>query len=149
MKGSNNMEENKNVDTTKTETEKTEKGEESKENLLEAKLKELEDRFATKEKELKEKELKLKAQEKLTEKGLDKDFVKYLNFDEENLESMIDDIANVVSKQIKTVTDSTYKPANYNVKKTNISKEDFKKMNYNEKVKLYNENKELYRKLSE
>lgn len=109
---------------------------------LEKRLKAIEDR----EKELNRKEKYNNLTSTLTNKGLNGELAKYLNIDGieegETLETYIDGLVEVIGK-----TKNTFKPVNHN-KSTNITKEDFKKMGYMDRMKLYKENNELYNLLS-
>lgn len=104
-------------------------------------LKALEER----EKALQQKELTLNLQAKLKNKGLNEQLANYLNLQGvEDLETYIDDVAKVVQSQVV----ETYKPKGHEGKSNKITKNDFKKMNYVERMNLYNTNKELYDALS-
>ncbi|WP_058230308.1 hypothetical protein [Clostridium butyricum] len=79
----------------------------------------------------------------LEEKGLS-GIAQYLKIsDDTDLETYINEIAETVSKQQKT-----FIPQQANNIKSEITKEQFSKMNYMERQKLYLENKELYDILS-
>jgi hypothetical protein len=107
---------------------------------LEERLKALE----TKEQELNKRERLDKVSNTLKEKGLNTELSKYLNVtDDVDLETYINDIAKVIREQ------ATYVPNKGNSKANgNITKADFKNMNYLERTNLYNTNKELYDILS-
>lgn len=107
---------------------------------LEERLKALE----TKEQELNKRERLDKVSNTLKEKGLNSELSKYLNVtDDVDLETYINDIAKVIREQ------ATYVPNKGNSKANgNITKADFKNMNYTERTNLYNTNKELYDILS-
>ena len=80
----------------------------------------------------------------LEEKGLSR-MAKYLNLDGvEDIETYINDMANELGSEQKSFIPQ---PQNDSAK-GNITKEDFKKMNYSERAELYNNNKELYDTLS-
>lgn len=81
----------------------------------------------------------------LEEKGLS-GIAQYLKIDDDtDLESYINEIAETVSKQQKTFIPNKQ----HNNVKSELTKEDFKKMNLAERTELYNNNKELYNILSE
>ncbi|EPY6472011.1 hypothetical protein ACWO4B_002682 [Clostridium sporogenes] len=110
---------------------------------MEARIKALED----KEKEVQAKERQLKIAETLEKNGLPKQLSKYLNIVGANdVESCITEIKETLNKQL---LNSSFKPQNHNSNKEKISKEDFNKMSYMERQKLYETNKELYNKLSQ
>lgn len=110
------------------------------EKALETRLKALED----KEKELNNRERLSKVTETLSSKGLNGRLAKYLNIGEDaDLETYIGEIVDVIGKQA-----NTYKAKGHKGTGTEITKEQFNKMNYNERAKLYNKNKELYDALS-
>ena len=80
----------------------------------------------------------------LEQKGLSK-MAKYLNLDGvEDIETYINDMANELGSEQKYFIPN----AQNDSAKGNITKEDFKKMNYSERANLYNNNKELYDTLS-
>lgn len=112
------------------------------EKALSDRLKAIEDR----EKELAKKELQTNASNLLKNKGLNTELSKYINLDGvEDLETYIGEIAQVVGNQAKQ--GKKFIPSPHQGSK-GITKEDFKKMNYNEKVALYNADRELYESLS-
>ena len=84
---------------------------------------------------------------KLKEQGLNTDLAKYIKTDDD-----IDFFKNLINDSVKTqiqqkLGKSSYKvPANNDSLNT-ITKEQFNKMGYKERLKLYNEDKELYTKL--
>lgn len=107
---------------------------------LEERMKALE----TKEQELNKRERLDKVSNTLKEKGLNTELAKYINIaDDVDLETYINDIAKVIGEQ------ATYVPNKGNSKANgNITKAEFKNMNYLERTNLYNTNKELYDILS-
>lgn len=110
------------------------------EKALEQRLKALED----KEKELNNRERLSKLSDTLNSKGLNGGLAKYLNVSEDaDLETYIGEIVDVIGKQA-----NTYKAKGHKGTGTEITKEQFEKMNYTERAKLYNENIELYNALS-
>lgn len=107
---------------------------------LEKRLKVVEDR----EKEAAKTERYNNLTSGLTDKGLSNELAKYLNIEGvEDLEAYIGEVANVIGKQLKS-----FKPSNTSHIPTNVTKEQFNKMGYMERIKIYNENKELYSLLS-
>lgn len=99
-----------------------------------------------KEKEIQAKERLFKVAETLENNGLNKQLAKYLNVQGiEDLESYITEIKETLNKQL---LDNSFKPQNHSNAKEIVSKEEFNKMSYMERQKLYRENKELYKKLS-
>ena len=85
---------------------------------------------------------------KLKGQGLDTSLAKYINSDED-ITFFKDLISNSVQAGIKEkLGNSNYKPAASARDVNAITKEQFNKMNYTEKLKLYNTNKELYDELN-
>lgn len=81
----------------------------------------------------------------LQEKGLDSKLSKYLNVEGvEDLETYLGELVEIVGKPVA----NTYKPKNHTTSNSNITKADFKKMNYQQRTDLYNSNPELYSLLS-
>lgn len=108
---------------------------------FEKRLKDLE----TKEKELIRKEILTNAKGILTDKGLDVQLADFIKFEGvEDLETYINNIADVVSKQAK----NSYVPKGHEKANGNITKEQFLKMSYTERCNLYETNKVLYDILS-
>lgn len=108
---------------------------------LEKRLKVLED----KEKEVQLKEKELSISNKLNEKGLPKELSKYLNLGLEDVETSIEDLSKLFNS---SNINNSFIPNNHKSNQATITKEDFKKMGYTEKMKLYKENKTLYDLLS-
>lgn len=109
--------------------------EDTKENDLNAREKALEE----KEKALKEKEIEWK----LKEQGLSKELAKYINFaDVEDVDKYITEVKKVVQAQ------QSYIPKEHKSANTSVTKEQFKNMNYAERVNLYNTNPTLYKALT-
>lgn len=80
----------------------------------------------------------------LESNGLNSELAKYLNVGEGvDLESYIQELTNVIGKQ----ETQTFKPSSH-ANNGGISKEQFAKMNYSERMNLYNTNKSLYDILS-
>ena len=85
---------------------------------------------------------------KLKGQGLDTSLAKYINSDED-IAFFKELISNSVQAGIKEkLGNSNYKPAASSGDVNSITKEQFNKMNYTEKLKLYNTNKELYDELN-
>ena len=110
------------------------------EKALEAKMKELQD----KEAELSKKEREYKLQETLTANNLPKDLAKYINGDD--IDTIGKEIGAILNQHL---LNNGFKPNNHKSTDTTITKDKFKKMNYSEREKLFNDNPELYKKLSE
>lgn len=110
---------------------------------MEARIKALED----KEKEVQQKEKLLNITNKLQEQGLPSELAKYMQ-GAENVETELNSLKDIFSNYTQNALNNTYKPKQHKSKDTTISKEDFAKMNYIQRQKLYTENKELYLKLS-
>ena len=111
------------------------------------KIKELEEKMAKYEAE-KAEALRLETnRNKLKESGMNTDLAKYIKTDDD-----IDFFKNLINNSVKTqiqqkLGESSYKiPANNNNSNT-ITKEQFNKMGYKERLNLYNNDKELYEKL--
>ena len=85
---------------------------------------------------------------KLKGQGLDTSLAKYINSDED-ITFFKELIGNSVQAGIKEkLGNSNYKPPVSTGDVNSITKEQFNKMNYTEKLKLYNTNKELYDELN-
>ena len=85
---------------------------------------------------------------KLKEQGLNTDLAKYINSDDD-ISFFKELISNSVQAGIKEkLGNSNYKPPVSTGDVNSITKEQFNKMNYTEKLKLYNTNKELYDELN-
>ena len=106
----------------------------------ESKLKELEDNQA----ELTKREKEYKLQETLQQNNLPKDLAKYINGDD--VETIGKEIGAIFNQHL---LNNGFKPNNHKSTDTTITKDKFKKMNYQEREKLFNESPELYKKLSE
>ena len=109
------------------------------EKTLETKLKELED----KEKAIADKEKAITVKEKLTEKGLPVELAKFISVGED-VDTAITEFGTTLSSML---LNGSYKPSNHK-NNDGISKDDFKKMGYVERNKLFETNPELYKKLS-
>ena len=84
---------------------------------------------------------------KLKEVGLNTDLARFIKED-----SDIDFFKNLINDSVKTevkqkLGHSSYKPPVVDNNLNTITKEQFNKMGYKERLKLYNEDKELYEKL--
>ena len=84
---------------------------------------------------------------KLKEVGLNTDLARFIKED-----SDIDFFKNLINNSVKTeiqqkLGKSSYKPPVVDNNLNTITKEQFNKMGYKERLKLYNEDKELYEKL--
>ena len=85
---------------------------------------------------------------KLKNNGLDTGLAKYIKSDDD-ITFFKELIGNSVQAGIKEkLGNSNYKPPANNGNIDTITKEQFNKMTYNEKLKLYNTNKELYDELN-
>lgn len=103
------------------------------EKTLDERTKSLDER----EKAIAEREKSLDLTKKLSEKGLPADLAKYLNVDDDEALTSISNL----------LLANGYVPKAH-PKNNGITKEQFKKMNYMQKAKLFAENPELYKKLS-
>lgn len=98
-----------------------------------------------KEKEIAKKEMLTNAKGILINKGLDTQLADFIKFEGvEDLETYINNIAEVVGKQTK----NSYIPKGHEKANGNITKEQFSKMTLMERQNLYNTNKKLYDILS-
>ena len=84
---------------------------------------------------------------KLKNNGLNTDLAKYIKTDDD-----IDFFKNLINDSVKTqiqqkLGKSSYKPPVVDNNLNTITKEQFNKMGYKERLNLYNTNKELYEKL--
>lgn len=107
---------------------------------LEARLKALED----KEKEVSRKEKTLDIAKKLDEQGLPSTLSKYL-VGAEDVETEIGNLKQVFNSNL---IDSSFKPKAHNGGGDAITKEQFLKMNYADRVNLFKTNEDLYKRLS-
>ncbi|AKA71227.1 capsid assembly scaffolding protein Gp46 family protein [Clostridium scatologenes] len=107
---------------------------------LEERLKALED----KEKEVQAKEKLLNITNKLSEQGLPSQLAKYL-MQGEDVETEIASLKEIFTNN---VIDNSYKPQNHKSSKDVITKEQFNKMSYMDRMNLFKSNKDLYQKLS-
>ena len=109
-------------------------------------MKELQDKIKAMEAEKEENERMQQNAIKLKEKGLDEGLAKYIKADGDIdfFEKLINSI--VDSKVKEKLGNSAYKPP-VSQSTGSLTKEEFDKMTYNEKLKLFRENKDLYDKL--
>lgn len=107
---------------------------------IETKMKELQDKQA----ELTKKEREYKLQETLTANNLPKDLAKYING--EDIETVSKEIGSILNQHL---LNNGFKPSQHKPTDTTITKDKFEKMNYLERQKIYDDNPELYKKLSE
>ena len=111
------------------------------------KIKELEEKMAKYEAE-KAEALRLETnRSKLKENGLNTDLARFIKEDDD-----IDFFKNLINNSVKTeiqqkLGKSSYKPPVVDNNLNTITKEQFNKMGYKERLNLYNTNKELYEKL--
>ena len=111
------------------------------------KIKELEEKMAKYEAE-KAEALRLETnRNKLKESGLNTDLARFIKEDDD-----IDFFKNLINDSVKTqiqqkLGKSSYKPPVVDNNLNTITKEQFNKMGYKERLSLYNTNKELYEKL--
>ena len=97
-------------------------------------------------------ELQDTARDMLKEKNIDTDLLAFLDYtDADTCKASIDKLSKVWDKAIEKAIDNRIKtktvPKMANNNNT-ITKEQFNKMNYQQKLELYNNNKDLYDKLS-
>ena len=111
------------------------------------KIKELEEKMAKYEAE-KAESLRLETnRSKLKDNGLSTDLARFIKED-----SDIDFFKNLINDSVKAevknkLGNSSYRPPVVDNNLSTITKEQFNKMGYKERLKLYNEDKELYTKL--
>lgn len=105
---------------------------------LETKLKDVED----KQKEIESKERRLTLQDTLSNKGIDKSFVDYLK-DDIDIEKFEGAINAFVSDKTKSLG---YVPTGHQ-NNEGVSKESWKAMSYSEKMKVYEQNPTLAKRL--
>lgn len=98
-------------------------------------------------------ELQDTARDMLKEKNIDTDLLAFLDYtDAETCKASIDKLSKVWDKAIEKAIDNRIKtktvPKMANNNNNGITKEQFNKMGYKQKLELYNKNKDLYDKLS-
>jgi hypothetical protein len=106
----------------------------------------LEERIATleaKEQELANKERAMTIADKLKEKGLPSELAQYLNVGED-VDASIERVGAAIGNYF---LDGTNKPTNHTTNR-GLTKQDFKRMSYAERAKLYAENPQLYQALN-
>lgn len=96
-----------------------------------------------KESELAAKEKAMAISEKLKEKNLPSELSKFLNVEDDKLDSAVDEVAKMLGGYF---LDNTNKPSNHNTNR-GLTKTEFKKMDYGQRAKLYSENPQLYNAL--
>ena len=111
------------------------------------KIKELEEKMSKYEAEKAEALMLETNRNKLKESGLNTDLAKYIKTD-----SDIDFFKNLINDSVKAevknkLGNSSYRPPVVDNHSSTITKEQFNRMGYKERLNLYNENKELYEKL--
>lgn len=110
------------------------------EKAFQERIKALEER----EKAIAQKEFETELQGKLKDKSLNEQLSKYLNVQGvEDLETYIEEVAKVIGSQMQE-----YKPKGHEGNSTKITKEQFSKMNYIERMNLFENNRQLYDALS-
>lgn len=110
---------------------------------LEKRLKILEN----KEKEISKKEKVINIVNQLKEQGLPKEFAKYLSDVED--EKLGDEIGNLQKILTENKIAGSFKPDGHKSTDISITKEQFNNMGYMERLNLFNNNKDLYEKLSQ
>lgn len=109
------------------------------EKALDERIKALEER----ERAIAQKEFETELQGKLKDKGLNEQLSKYLNVEGvEDLETYLEEVAKVVSNQVEG-----YKPRGHESNQ-GVTKEQFSKMSYVERMNLFETNRQLYDTLS-
>lgn len=109
------------------------------EKALEERITALENR----EKELANKEKAMTIANKLKDKGIPTELAQYLSVGE-NVDETVEKVGALFGNYF---LDGTAKPTNHQTHK-GITREDFKRMGYAERAKLYSENPELYKALN-
>jgi hypothetical protein len=112
----------------------------------EIRLEQLEKELADKEKALSNVEKKANLSAKFSEKGLPTQLLNIVNLDGvEDVETFVNNIAETLNSH---TLNNAYKPQNHKAKNEGVTKEQFKKMGYFEKLKLQETNENLFKKLS-
>ncbi|HSH50517.1 MAG TPA: hypothetical protein VK982_02230 [Bacteroidales bacterium] len=101
---------------------------------------ELEERLA--DLDAKEKEYKIK--DMLNKEKLPTELSKYINIADDDIDNAGQEITNILNNYM---LDNNHKPKKHNKSGDAITKEQFSKMNYAERIKLEQSNPELYKKL--
>lgn len=98
-------------------------------------------------KALEERERKITLNESLTSKGLSTEFGGYLK-DDTDIESFSKFFKGIIDDEVKKrMKNENYKPGDHK-SGDSVTKEEFEKMSYGEKLKIFNENPDLYKYLS-
>ena len=109
------------------------------EKALDERIKALEER----ERAIAQKEFETELQGKLKDKGLNEQLSRYLNVQGvEDLETYLEEVAKVIGNQIEG-----YKPRGHE-SNVGVTKEQFSKMSYVERMNLFETNRQLYDTLS-
>ncbi|WP_195964645.1 hypothetical protein [Clostridium cuniculi] len=109
------------------------------EKAFQERIKALEER----ERAIAQKEFETELQGKLKDKGLNEQLSKYLNVQGvEDLETYLEEVAKVIGNQIEG-----YKPRGHE-SNVGVTKEQFSKMSYVERMNLFETNRQLYDTLS-
>lgn len=95
------------------------------------------------EREIANREKAMTIANKLKEKEIPVELAKYLNIGDD-MDTAIEELGTVFGNYF---LNGSNKPSNHNTNK-GITKEDFKKMSYSERAKLYSENPTLYQALN-
>ena len=95
------------------------------------------------EKAMADKERAMTIAQKLKDKGIPESLAQYLNLGED-IDADVEKVGTALGNYF---LDGTDKPFNHRTNK-GITKEDFKKMSYSERAKLFNEDNALYKILS-
>lgn len=112
------------------------------EKQLEERLNQLE----AKEQALQAKERQYKIQDTLSQNGLPKDLAKYISVNgDDEIETITDELGSILNQHLMN---NSYKPKDRK-KNYGMTKDDFKKLSYVEREKLFENSPELYKKLSE
>lgn len=110
------------------------------EKAIEQRQKELE----VKEQEIANKEKGYQLKEKLASNGLPAELAKYLNVGDD-IDSLVKEVGGTLNNYF---LNSGYKPSGH-AKNEGITKEQFRKLSYAERTKLFDTNPELYKRLAE
>ena len=129
--------------------------EQRKANLSQEELQsEKERELAEREEQIKQYELKLAKIDYFKEKGYDMQLSDYVSgTDESEIQTNSDNLISIIDKVVESKITEKLKESAYSSPKNQetskgITKEEFSKMGYSERVKLSSENPELYKELS-
>lgn len=144
----------KKVKALEQEKEELEKEKMTEEEKAKFELEKREKELADREKEILKRDLTIRTVDLLKENELPLDFREFVTGkDEDSTNERVDTFKKLWDEEIKKAIDDIYKSNGRKVKKATgdneITKEQFDKMSYTEKVELYNENIELYEKLKQ